>query len=102
MPPLHLLSRDLRVFTHQRKSYLRVNYIKERVIFIIPITKDEAQRLNKDFGVKFGDYGISSTRTKHKKFFLTEDKRNISALNEIRGIKSQKNKPNFRNKRVGV
>ena len=72
------------------------------MIVIIPITKDEAQKLNKEYGVKFGDYGISSTHTKHKNFFLTENRSNIDALNEIRGVKPRKNKPNFRNKRVGV
>ena len=75
----------------------------ERVIIIIPITKDEAQRLHKDYKIKFHeDNGISSTYTKPKKFFLTPVKRNIDALNEIRGITPRKNKPNFRNKRVGV
>ena len=58
--------------------------------------------LNKKYGVKFGSYGISSTHTKHKKFFLTESKNNLDALNEIRGAMPRKNKPNFRNKRVGV
>ena len=72
------------------------------MIVIIPITKDEAQRLSKDYGVKFGDYGISSTHTKHKNFFLTESRSNLNALNEIRGVTSRKNKPNFRNKRVGA
>lgn len=72
------------------------------MIVIIPITKDEARRPNKEYGVKFGDYGISSTNTKHKNFFLTENRTNLNALNEIRGIKPRKNKPNFRNKRVGV
>ena len=72
------------------------------MIVIIPITKDEAQRLNNEYGVKFGDYGISSTHTKHKNFFLTENRTNLNALNEIRGVTSRKNKPNFRNKRVGV
>ena len=72
------------------------------MIIIIPITKDEAQRLNKEYGIKFGDYGISSTHTKHKKFFLAENRTNLNALNEIRGVTSRKNKPDFRNKRVGV
>ena len=72
------------------------------MIVIIPITKDEAQRLNREYGVKFGDYGVSSTHTKHKKFFLTENRTNLNALNEIRDVKPRKNKPNFRNKRVGV
>ena len=73
------------------------------MIIIIPITKDEAQRLHKEYKIQFHrDNGISSTYTKHKKFFLTPVKRNIDALNEIRGVKTYKNKPNFRNKRVGV
>lgn len=82
--------------------YKNLKIHKERVIVIIPILKDEAQRLNKEYGVKFGDYGISSTHTKHKKFFLTENRTNLNALNEIRGVVPRKNKPNFRNKRVGV
>ena len=73
------------------------------MIIIIPITKDEAQKLNKEYKIKFHeDNGISSTYSKPKKFFLTPVKRNIDALNEIRGVKTYKNKPNFRNKRVGV
>ncbi len=80
-----------------------VNIKNERVIIIILISKDEAQRLNKEHKIKFHeDNGISSTRTKHKKFYLTVNKRNIDALNEIRCVKPHKNKPNFRNKRVGV
>ena len=73
------------------------------MIVIIPITKDEAQRLHKEYKIHFHrDNGIASTYTKPKKFFLTPVKRNIDALNEIRGVKTYKNKPNFRNKRVGV
>ena len=73
------------------------------MIVIIPITKDEAQRLHKEYKIQFHRYnGISSTYSKPKKFFLTPVKRNIDALNEIRGVKTYKNKPNFRNKRVGV
>ena len=68
------------------------------MIVIIPITKDEAQKLNKEYGVKFGDYGISSTHTKYKKYFLTESKSNLNAINEVRGVKPHKNKA----KRVGV
>ena len=72
------------------------------MIIIILISKDEAQKLSKEYNVKFGSYGISSTHTKHKKFFLTESKYNLDVLNEIRGITPHKNNPNFRNKRVGV
>ena len=73
------------------------------MIIIIPITKDEAQRLHKEYKIQFHrDNGMSSTYSKPKKFFLTPLKRNIDALNEIRGVKVHKNKPNFSNKRVGV
>nr|DAH15394.1 MAG TPA: hypothetical protein [Caudoviricetes sp.] len=64
------------------------------VINIIPITKGEAHKLHK-IGIVFGDYGISSTHTKHKKFFLTETKKNTDTLNTIRGKASK-------SKRVGV
>nr|DAF82087.1 MAG TPA: hypothetical protein [Bacteriophage sp.] len=58
------------------------------MIIIIPITKKEAQALNKEYEVPFHDYGISTTHTKHnKKFFLTATRTNITALNKIRGIK---------------
>lgn len=86
-----------------KKVYAYGKYKTKGRIVIISISKDEAQKLNKYYGVKFHEYGgISSTRTKHKKFFLTENKRNIDALNEIRGVNPHNNKPNFRNKRAGV
>ena len=67
------------------------------MIIIIPITKKEAQTLNKEYRVPFHDYGISSTRTKHKKkFYLTAIRTNIDALNEIRGISPRKR----RNERI--
>lgn len=73
------------------------------MIIIIPITKSEAQILNKKYKIKFHkENGISSSYTKHKKFYLTPNRSNIDALNEIRGVKTYKNKPIFRNKRVGV
>ena len=73
------------------------------MIIIIPITKDEAQRLNKEYKIKFHeDNGISSTYSKPKKFYLTPVKRNINALNEIRSVQTHKNKPNLRDERVGV
>jgi len=72
------------------------------MIIIIPITKKEAQTLNKEYRVPFHDYGISSTRTKHKKkFYLTAIRANIDALNEIRGISPRKRR-NERIKKVGA
>lgn len=71
------------------------------MIIIIPITKDEAQRLNKEYNVQFGSYGISTTHTRHKRYFLTENKINLDAISEIREvIPFKKNK--LKNKRVGV
>lgn len=72
------------------------------MIIIIPITKKEAQTLNKEYRVPFHDYGTSSTRTKHKKkFYLTAIRTNIDALNEIRGISPRKRR-NERIKKVGA
>ena len=69
---------------------------------MIPISKEEAHKLNKSYKVNFGENGISRTHSKRKKYYLTVNRYNMYALNEIRGIKPRKNKPNFRNKRVGV
>ena len=59
------------------------------MIIIIPITKDEAQALNAVYGVNFGDYGISVTRTRYKKFYMTESMRNMRAISEIRNDESR-------------
>lgn len=88
---LFYIGKFLEAISPSRKAYACwQNILKERVIVIIPITKDEAQKLNKKYGVKFGDYGISSTHTKHKKFFLTENKANLNALNKIRSVMTYK------------
>ena len=72
------------------------------MIIIIPITKKEAQTLNKEYKIPFHDYGISSTRTKHnKKFFLTVTRTNVNALNKVRGIVPYR-KHNKRGEKVGA
>ena len=48
-----------------------------------PITRDERNYLEKECGYKIHDR-IFSTATKHKKFFVIEDKRSINDLNEYR------------------
>lgn len=70
----------------KRKARCRKANLFKGMIIIIPITKKEAQTLNKEYKVPFHDYGISSTRTKHKRFFLTVTRRNVDALNKVRGI----------------
>ena len=69
------------------------------MIVIIPITKDEAQRLNKEYGVKFGSYGISHSYSRHKKYYLRECKNNLRALNEIRKAEAD-NKPHNKQRSV--
>ena len=70
----------------KRKARCRKANLFKGMIIIIPITKKEAQTLNKEYRVPFHDYGISSTRTKHKRFFLTVTRTNVDALNKVRGI----------------
>lgn len=72
--------------TKKRKARCRKANLFKGMIIIIPITKKEAQTLNKEYKVPFHDYGISSTRTKHKRFFLTVTRTNVDALNKVRGI----------------
>lgn len=74
-----------------------------RLIKLKEIDKNEAHILNKKYNVPWRDNGISTSHSKHgKKYYLCENRTNLNALNEIRGVKAYKNKPNFRNRRVGV
>ena len=41
---------------------------KENIIILI--SKDIAHKLNKEFGVPFGENGISTSKTNHKKYYL--------------------------------
>lgn len=50
---------------------------------IIPISKKTAHKLNKEYGVPFGYEGISTSKTKNKKFYLCESKHNLSLLSKI-------------------
>lgn len=50
---------------------------------IIPISKKTAHILNKEYGVPFGYEGISTSKTKSKKYYLCTSKRNLSLLSKI-------------------
>lgn len=50
---------------------------------MIKINKNAAQKLNNEFGVPFGDDGISKTKTKHPTYFLCESERNLRCLLKI-------------------
>ncbi len=67
---------------------------------IIPITKNEALALSK-MGVKFHD-GISTSFTKHKKYYLSETFKNLKMLRELRAGGVKKDDSRRKNKRVGV
>ena len=47
---------------------------------MIKITKKDALKLNKEYGVKFGENGISRTHGHHKKYYLTESEYNLRSL----------------------
>lgn len=42
--------------------------------------------LNKCYGVKFKDYGISHSYTKHKKYYLCETAKNLKLLKKVRKL----------------
>ena len=50
---------------------------------ILLISKEIAHKLNKEFGVPFGDDGISTSKTSHKKFYLCESRKNLSLLKKL-------------------
>lgn len=47
---------------------------------LIKIKKEDAMKLNKDYGVRFGENGISKTHGHHKNYFLTESEHNLRSL----------------------
>ena len=50
------------------------------VKIILLISKELAHKLNKEYGVKFGEGGISTSKTRHKKYYLCERQKNMIAL----------------------
>lgn len=55
--------------------------IKTKVVkIILLISKELAHKLNKEYGVKFGEGGISTSKTRHKKYYLCTREKNMIAL----------------------
>ena len=54
-------------------------------IIIILITKEQALKLNKEYGIPFGYEGISSTGKENgrHKYYLCENKENLSLLKKV-------------------
>ena len=66
-------------------SIEEILYRKKEIIIIL-ISKEIAHKLNKEFGVPFGENGISSTgklNGRHK-YYLTESKQALIDLEKIR------------------
>lgn len=69
-------------FTRQRKPRHLANKSRKKENVIIPISKEIAHRLNKECGVPWKDYGISTNfcKGKRKKYYLCPLKKNLVAL----------------------
>ena len=52
------------------------------VKIILLISKELAHKLNKEYGVPFGENGISVSGTR-RKFYICESKRNLSLLEKL-------------------
>ena len=63
-------------------SMEEILYRKKEIIIIL-ISKEIAHKLNKEFGVPFGENGISTSKTNHKKYYLCESRKNISLLKKL-------------------
>lgn len=50
---------------------------------MIKISKEAAHKLHSEYGVRFGENGISKTTTKHPNYYLCESERNLRALLEF-------------------
>ena len=55
-------------------------FIMKVVKIILLISKELAHKLNKEYGVKFGEGGISTSKTRHRKYYLCERQKNMIAL----------------------
>jgi hypothetical protein len=51
---------------------------------LVKISKQEALKLNKDYGVPFGENGISHSWAKYQHYYLCEGRKNIACLEKIR------------------
>ena len=63
----------------------RINTSRKKENIIILISKEIAHKLNKEFGVPFGENGISSTgklNGRHK-YYLCESRKNLSLLKRL-------------------
>ena len=63
----------------------RINTNRKKVNKILLISKEIAHKLNKEFGVPFGENGISSTgklNGRHK-YYLCESRKNLSLLKKL-------------------
>jgi hypothetical protein len=47
---------------------------------VIKISREDAFKLNKDYGVKYGENGISRTHGHKKHYYLTESEYNLRSL----------------------
>ena len=56
---------------------------RKKVNKILLISKEIAHKLNKDFCVPFGENGISTSKTNHKKYYLCESRKNLSLLKKL-------------------
>ena len=67
---------------HLMVVFLRVNKSKD-VKIILEISKKLAIKLNKEYKVPFGENGISTSKTSHKKYYICESKRNKDLLAKL-------------------
>lgn len=66
---------------HQSPSILfRKFKTRKKVTVILLISKELAHKLNKEYKIPFGEGGISTSKTKHKKYYLCECQKNMIAL----------------------
>ena len=50
---------------------------------MLTISKEVAHKLHNEYGIRWKDNGISKTTTKHPKYYLCENDRNLTALLKI-------------------
>jgi hypothetical protein len=80
-----LYAQSLRVVATTLFLCVNIKKIEEKNLILI--SKEIAHKLHNEYGVRFGENGISTSKTKYKKYYLCESSRNLGLLKRLNKTK---------------
>ena len=75
---------EVQIFDIHYHSPTMEKFIQKEVKIIVPITRNEMKYLTKEHKVPFGENGIIAVGRTYRKWILTENKHNMSLLENYR------------------